>query len=141
MQLICSSYFHLFKEHLVDEALSDADRAEAIFLAPFVVVSHDRGSDPVFNFGNQQALDLWEMRFDEFVGLPSRYSAELEHREERARLLQAVEEQDYFREYRGIRTSKTGRRFMIQHATVFNLLDADGKPAGQAATFNEWRHL
>lgn len=35
--------------------------------------------------------------------------------------------------YRGLRVAKSGERFWIEHATVWNLLDADGVLHGQAA--------
>src|SRR3990172_8531438 len=37
--------------------------------------------------------------------------------------------------YRGVRISRSGRRFLIEQATVWNILDANGRSAGQAATF------
>jgi hypothetical protein len=63
------------------------------------------------------------------------------HRDERARLLDRVSQQGYIDDYRGVRISKTGRRFMIEQATVWNLLDENGAPYGQAATFSQWRYL
>jgi hypothetical protein len=141
VELICDSYLRLMGEKLVEGHLRGASLFSAIWVAPFVVVSHDTRPDPRFNFGNNQALELWEMSADEFVGLPSRYSAEAEHREERARLLQEVAEKGYFADYRGVRASKLGRRFRIERALVFNLSDADRVPKGQAAVFSEWTYL
>jgi hypothetical protein len=40
-----------------------------------------------------------------------------------------------------VRVSKSGRRFIIEKATVWNLLDEVGAPCGQAATFGNWRFL
>ena len=37
--------------------------------------------------------------------------------------------------------SKTGRRFLIENATVWNLLDEAGAPYGQAATFSGWKYV
>ena len=39
---------------------------EALFKAPFVCASHD--ADDVFNYGNQAALSLWGLSWEEFVG-------------------------------------------------------------------------
>lgn len=141
VELICDSYFQLLRVHLIEPSLRGEALVRAIWEAPFVVVSHDTQSDPKFNFGNQSALELWEMDQKEFVGLKSRYSAEEEHREERARLLQQVSERGFFADYRGVRLSKSGRRFRIERALVFNLTDARGAPQGQAATFREWTYL
>lgn len=112
--------------------------ARAVFEAPFVLVSHGTQADPVLNYGNATALTLWAMTWEEFARTPSRLTAEAPEREERARLLEAVRAQGYIDDYSGIRISKTGRRFRITAATVWNLVDAAGQPLGQAAMFHAW---
>ena len=47
----------------------------------------------------------------------------------------------FIKNYAGVRISKTGRRFRIENATVWNLVDDDGTPRGQAAMFAEWKAL
>jgi len=66
---------------------------------------------------------------------------EAPNREERARLLAAVTARGFIDDYSGIRISKTGRRFRIAQATVWNLLDEHGRYAGQAAMFSRWEFL
>ena len=44
-------------------------------------------------------------------------------------------------DYAGVRVSANGRRFMIEGATVWNVVDEDGRYYGQAATFPRWREL
>ena len=44
-------------------------------------------------------------------------------------------------DYSGIRISKTGRRFRIEQAIVWNLTDGVGNQLGQAATFDRWTPL
>lgn len=116
-----------------------ADPAQALFTAPFVVVSHGTEPDPVLNYGNAAALTLWEMNWDDLTRTPSRFTAEAPEREERARLLAEVRHNGFIDNYSGIRISKTGRRFRIEAATVWNLVNAQGQPAGQAATFSHWK--
>ena len=118
---------------------SPRDLAARIFDAPFVLVSHDTQADPILNYGNQAALDLWEMSWDEFTHTPSRLTAEAIKREERAKLMEVVTRQGYFENYSGIRVSKTGRRFEISDATIWNLTSDAGQLQGQAATFSEWK--
>ena len=55
---------------------------------PFVVASHGLQDDPILNYGNQVALDLWEMNWEQFTQTPSRLTAEPVNREERARMLE-----------------------------------------------------
>lgn len=115
--------------------------AKNVFHAPFVLVSHGTETDPVLNYGNAAALALWEMTWDELTNTPSRLTAEAPNREERARLLAAVTKHGFIDDYSGIRVSKTGRRFRIAQAAVWNLLDEREDYAGQAAMFDTWEFL
>jgi len=115
--------------------------AVGIFAAPYVLVSHGTEADPVLNYGNQAALNLWEMTWTELTSTPSRLTAEAPNREERTRLLARVTRDGFIDNYSGVRISKSGRRFRIDQAIVWNLVTAAGKPAGQAAMFDRWEFL
>ena len=115
--------------------------ARAVFYAPFVVVSHDRSDDPIFTYGNRSALALWEMPWEEFTCLPSRKSTHDTQRSERARLLSEVRSKGFIDGYTGNRISRNGRRFVIENATVWDLIDETNHPCGQAAMFHHWRYL
>ncbi|MFA5958857.1 MEKHLA domain-containing protein [Hyphomicrobium sp.] len=109
--------------------------------APFAVVAHNTDADPRFVYANRCAQACFEYPWDEFVSLPSRLSAEAPNREERARILEAVSRDGFVRGYRGIRISKSGRRFWIDDGIVWQLIDADGVNRGQAATFSSWTDI
>jgi hypothetical protein len=115
--------------------------SQKIFEAPFVLVSHDTEADPVLNYGNAAALALWEMSWGEFTRTPSRLTAEAPNRKEQARLLEVVTQQGFIDDYSGVRISKTGKRFQIFRATVWNLISESGEPCGQAAMFYKWKFL
>lgn len=117
---------------------SPEEQAQALFAAPFVVVSHGTETDPILNYGNRAALALWEMSWAQLTGTPSRLTAEPMNRDERARMLAVAEAQGYFSGYRGIRVSSTGKRFLIEDATVWTVVDGRGIRVGQAATFARW---
>ncbi len=119
----------------------DGENAAGLAKAPFVVVSHGPEADPVLDYGNDAALALWEMPWEEFVRTPSRFTAEAPDRTERARLLEQVTRHGFITDYSGIRVTRTGRRFRIAQATVWNLVGDDGAVVGQAATFNRWEFL
>ena len=125
----------------LEPSVSPAQFAEQIFHAPFVLVSHGTEADPVLNYGNEAALALWEMSWAELTRTPSRLTAEAPNREERARLLATVTARGFIDDYSGIRVSKTGRRFRIAQATVWNLLDERQQYCGQAALFTHWEFL
>ncbi len=140
-QIIAHSLKHWTGRELLPGNFSPAELAEQVFHAPFVLVSHGIEADPVLNYGNASALALWEMPWAELTRTPSRLTAEAPNRAERARLLAAVTARGFIDDYSGIRISKTGRRFRIAQATVWNLVMPDGKPCGQAALFSHWEFL
>ena len=135
------SFFRWTGRDLLPGLFNPAGLAKNIFHAPFVLVSHGTEADPILNYGNQAALNLWEMSWAELTRTPSRLTAEAPNREERARLLADVTARGFIDDYSGVRISKTGRRFRIAQATVWNLLSETGQPGGQAAMFSRWEFL
>ncbi|MEW6682012.1 MAG: MEKHLA domain-containing protein [Nitrospirota bacterium] len=117
------------------------DLARQLFEAPFVLLSHGTESDPILNYGNRMALTLWETDWERFTRMPSRLTAEPLARGERARVLADVARQGYTDTYRGVRISTGGRRFLIERAVVWTIVDADGRYQGQAAMFEQWMYL
>ncbi|MCZ4282784.1 MEKHLA domain-containing protein [Kiloniella laminariae] len=111
---------------------------QCLFSAPQIIVSHDGCEDPLLNYGNRAALELWDMTWDEFVGTPSRYTAEPHERGDRSSMLEQARAKGYIDNYQGIRISSTGRRFMIRNAIIWAVPGFNNSKSGQAATFNEW---
>jgi hypothetical protein len=140
-QRLLDSYARWLGRELVPRRGTPEDQALALFAAPFVAVSHDTSADPVLNYGNQTALDLWELDVASLRQTPSRLTAEPVHRDERARLIARTAREGFVDDYQGVRISSTGQRFRIDRAIVWNLLDERGKHCGQAATFAEWHWL
>ena len=140
-QLLLNSFRHWIGRELL-ERVGDSDyQAHALFQAPFVVVSHGREADPLLNYGNQVALKLWELTWEQLVRTPSRLTAEPVNRAERERMLEQAGERGYVDTYRGVRITSTGRRFLVENALIWNVVDAEGQRVGQAATFSEWTWL
>ncbi|MBW4473476.1 MAG: MEKHLA domain-containing protein [Stenomitos rutilans HA7619-LM2] len=133
-------------QHWLDRPLLTVDDApttiaHALFHAPFVLVSHGTELDPILNYGNHQALKLWQMDWTQFTQTPSRLTAELIEREERDRLLAQAKTQGYINDYKGIRISSTGQRFWIQDVIIWDVLDEHNQRCGQAAMFERWKFL
>lgn len=141
LHLLHSSFRHYLGRDLAGLAWQGASTAHALDTAPFVLLSHNTDADPIFTYGNKKALELFEMEWETLTQLPSRYSAEALLREEREHLLQTVNRQGYIDNYAGVRISSSGRRFLIRQAIVWNLRDAQGNYAGQAAYFDHWEYL
>jgi hypothetical protein len=140
-QLMLNSYRHWLKIELMPRVGTIEEQSRALFEAPFVVVAHGTQADPVLCYANRKALDLWEMDIETLLQTTSRMTAEPVHRDERARMLNRTTRDGYVEDYSGIRISKTGRRFFIKSAIVWNLIDEAENYRGQAATFSSWEPL
>ena len=138
--LLLDSYQRLLGRPLIEPA-PGADLGRALYEADFVLLSHSTEPDPRFTFANRAAQILFGYPWEAFVGLPSRLSAEPLAREERERLLRRVAEQGFIDDYAGVRVAADGRRFSIEQAVVWNLVDEAGTLQGQAACFHHWRPL
>jgi hypothetical protein len=138
---LLASWYRWTGTHLIDPNSSAVEQARLLFEAPFVVLSHDAAKDPLLNYANQSALQLFEMNWDELVRTPSRLTAEPLEREARAALLATVSRQGHIDNYRGVRVTRSGRRFLIERASVWNLVDEAGVYCGQAATFRDWKYI
>ncbi|MCY4488670.1 MAG: MEKHLA domain-containing protein [Deltaproteobacteria bacterium] len=138
---LLDSYALWLRRELIDRSGDIQAQSDRLFSAPFVVVSHLDSDDPILNYGNRRALDLWEMTWAQLTATPSRLTAEPVNREERARMLGRVTTHGFVDDYRGVRISRTGRRFLVEQATVWNVLDEGGARRGQAAAFSRWTAL
>ncbi len=138
---LLDSHAYWLNQELIDRSGDIEAQSERLFLAPFVVASHLDSADPILNYGNRQALDLWETTWEEFTATPSRLTAEPGLREERERMLRRVTSRGFVDDYQGVRISRTGQRFLVQHATVWNVVDEDGNRLGQAVAFSDWTPL
>ena len=135
------SFHALTGRDLINPALVPEAAADALFHAPFVVLSHNADPDPLLTYGNRTALELFELTWEELIQMPSRLTAEAPDRAERARLLAEVAARGFIDDYAGVRIARTGKRFRIAQATVWNLTDERGRFCGQAAMFRTWQPL
>lgn len=140
--LLLGSFLRLVGRPLLDETAGERPHADWLYReAPFCLLAHDGSADPVFTYANRAAQRRFEGSWDEMTAMPSRLSAETGDRAERQRALDAVARHGFVENYRGVRVSRSGRRFLIEAATVWELQDAAGARHGQAALFRRWRDL
>ena len=131
--LLRYSYHHWTGLHLIEASLDEVAAVAALRDSPLAVVSHDIAADPIFNYANRAALQLFEMDWDSFTQLPSRLSAETANQEKRGKALEEVAQQGYTQGYAGIRIASSGRRFWIRDTTIWNVVSPEGVFMGQAA--------
>lgn len=139
-QRLLKSFQHWLGRSLLDVSGSPEEIAQALFEAPFVLLSHGTEVDPIFNYGNRQALELWELSWAEFTRMPSRKSAEAILQQERDRLLAEAVTQG-FSYFSGIRITSTGKRFEITDGILWNVLDEQHQPCGQAAVYSNCQFI
>ncbi len=139
--VILDSYRRLIGRDLIARSGDAGEDAARLCAAPFVVLSHGTQADPLLDYANAAALALWEMPLEQLIGMPSRQTAEPINQEARERFLQQSRQRGFATGYEGVRIAASGRRFRIEDATLWNLADAEGRAAGQAATFARWTHL
>lgn len=138
---LIESYYRATGKQLIDHAWSEQNRANALLNASFVLLSHGTEEDPILNYGNNAALELWEMTWDEFTRTASRLTAEPILRSQREKLLEDVRRNGYADGYSGVRISKSGKRFEVRNLLLWNVVDEAGIYRGQAAVFSEWRYI
>lgn len=145
-KLILSSFEHWLDHSLFDEfnvtdvKTSPIDIAKQLFEADFIVASDGIENDPIFNYGNQKALELWELSWPEFIQTPSRKTAETVEQKERDRLL-AETTQKGFSYFSTIRITRTGKRFKINNGIVWIVIDDQQTYQGKAACFIDFHFL
>lgn len=140
-QCLLDSYEQYLQRSLISRKDSQEEQAKFLFFAPFSLVSHDNQKDPLLNYGNQTALNLWEMTWEQFTQTPSRLTAESLNQQGRAKILSQVSDQGFIENYQGIRISRTGKRFLVKNVTIWNLVAQQGVRCGQAAIFHDWQYL
>lgn len=132
-QLLADSYERLLGQPLLPRPMAALAAARWLYEdAPFAVLAHNTDADPRFVYGNRAAQRRFEYNWDEIIQLPSRLSAEAPNREERARFLERVRRTGFETGYRGVRITKSGKRFMIEQATLWDMRDGAGTVHGQA---------
>ena len=141
--VLLESHQRAFSRPLIASAQpshSDSKRllCQNLFACGFPVLAHGTGQDPKLSYANAAALQLWETRWDELIGMPSRLTAPETERAERSSALGQAKRLDAVQNYRGIRISRKGRRFMINKARIWTLWDAEERIFGQAACFSDW---
>ena len=139
-QVLANSYRQIIGTNLID-ADTPEQLSKALFYAPFVLVSHSTQADPIFNYANQTAMQLWGLDWDEFTQTPSASVTQPDQISDRALMLKQAAEQGYIDNYEGTRIAKSGKKFLIKQVRLWNLEDEKGDRCGQAATFPEWQWL
>jgi hypothetical protein len=140
-QRLWYSFQHWTGRSLFETQGAAVELAQQMFEAPFVLISHGTEPDPIFNYANRQASALWELSWEQFTQMPSRLAAEPLRQEERDRLLAETAAKGFVSNFSAIRISSTGKRFQIENAVIWNVVDEKNQPHGQAAAFWNYKFI
>ena len=138
LAVLTGSYARLVGSPLAPEG---ADATWLYREAPFIVLAHGTDPDPNFIYANKAAQACFGYSLEEFLGLPSRLSAEPADQAKRQKLLDQVALNGFFAGYSGFRVAMSGRRFRIDDGVIWELFGGDGAVRGQAASFGNWRNV
>ena len=141
--VLLQSHQRAFSRPLIASAQSsrsDSKRllCQNLFACGFPVLAYGTEQDAKLSYANAAALQLWDSSWDELIDMPSRLTATASERAERSSALGQAKRLDAVQNYRGIRISRKGRRFMINKVRIWTLWDAEERVCGQAACFSDW---
>jgi hypothetical protein len=102
----------------------------------FGVLSHGTQPDPIYNYGNQASLELFEYALGDLCQTPSRFSTVPELMEDRSKLIQEIETKGFGYIDDAARVSAEGTLFLISKILVWTVFDDSNSRIGLAAIYD-----
>ena len=130
---ILDSYRRLLGRELLPRSGEATEDARRLFDLPLAVLAHDASPAPLLDWANLAAARAFDSTPESLLGRPSAATAPADAAADRRALFDVLARQGFVTGYSGVRISLTGRRFVIDDVTVFEVTDATGRPAGHAA--------
>ena len=110
-----------------------------------MILAHGTEPDPLLCYANAAAIALFALEEGDVGTLPTRLTALPLDQAARAAFMADVALRGFTDCYAGPRVSRSGARFSIEGACVWNVFALEdggsGAVCGQAATFASWTHL
>lgn len=103
--------------------------------APYSILAHAGGPDPVFIYANQCALQCFQYSREQILQLPSRLSAATLDQQARQVILDSLAIKGIVQGYTGMRVNSKGEFFPIYDCEIWQLKDDADVLWGQAALF------
>jgi hypothetical protein len=102
----------------------------------FGIMSHGVQADPVFNYANLAALELFKYSINDLCKLPSRYSTLPHLEQDRDNTLKEIAKSDYGYIHDGMRQTSEGRVILTSEILYWVVYDDDGTRIGHAAVYD-----
>ena len=133
---ILESYRRRLGHDLFERSGDAAEDARRLFDLPLAVLAHDASPAPLLDWANLAAARAFDATPESLLGRPSADTAPTDAVSDRRALFEVLAGQGFVTGYSGVRISLTGRRFVIDDVTVFEVTGAAGRPAGHAAVIS-----
>lgn len=134
--IVLESFTRVVGRPLVPPRLDDGQAVRWLYEeAPYCVLTHDTAAGPRFVHANKAAQHCFKYPWAEFARLPSRLSAEEPNRAERRVFLDQVTRDGLAEGYRGLRVSRSGRRFFIEDVPLWQMIDDGASCMGKGPCF------
>ena len=144
VNLLLTSHCRAFGRLLIKSAeINDAHRlkAQELFAIGMPVIAHNNAHDPCLIYANAAALQLWNRRWDEMIGMPSRLTAPQDMQAKRTSTLAQVTQKDSITGFYGVRIDSKGQKFLMHNVRIWTIWNEENIPIGQAATFANWEKI
>ena len=142
VNILVSSYESKTGREMMKLSKDQALRAQEIFNADFILLSHGIQASPILNYANKRGLQTWGIPWEKMTCMPSSKTAETGiDMTEREEFMRKVTKFGIVEGYEGIRISADKRRFKIKDAVVWNVHNSADEYLGQAAYFKEIEYL
>ena len=102
----------------------------------FGILSHGTQEDPIYNYGNQASLILFDQTLENLCKTPSRYSTVESLMDDREQLIQQINDAGYGTISDAVRTTTKGKLFVIQTIWIWHVYHPDGRRIGLAALYD-----
>ena len=136
---ILDSFRRRLGRDLVERSGDPAEDARRLFDLPLAILAHDTSPQPLLDWVNRAAAEAFDATPETLLGRPSADTAPADAKAGRRTLFEELATRGFVTGYSGVRISLTGRRFIIDDVTVFEVTDASGRPAGHAAVIVKTR--
>jgi MEKHLA domain len=102
----------------------------------FGILSHGMQDDPIYNYGNCAALELFDQTLETLCQTPSRYSTVESLMEDREQLIRKINDVGYGTILNAVRTTPKGKLFVIQKIWIWHVYHDNGRRIGLAALYD-----
>eukprot|EP00271_Cylindrocystis_brebissonii_P002248 TRINITY_DN12699_c0_g1_i1.p1 TRINITY_DN12699_c0_g1~~TRINITY_DN12699_c0_g1_i1.p1 ORF type:complete len:256 (-),score=42.92 TRINITY_DN12699_c0_g1_i1:548-1315(-) len=132
---VIDSYFRATGKPIFPSSVEISVAAKALWELPRVVVTQGTEEDPLYNYGNKAALDLFEMDWPTFTSSVARKWAPEEEQTAHSELVKSAVQG--VQDIGGlVRVTSSGQTFKISQGAWWALTTLDGEPFGQGAVFD-----